>query len=1128
MLAALIPSVTVAGNNAIWTSTSTGTTVNLNTYANKTDVYLNGGPQNCGTGGLPDGTYYFRVTNPSGSVDLSADPLADREVQVTNGYISGVAGSGDHALGSSPCPGAVSVQMAPFYDSPNSGGEYSVALQSTADYAIDGWQGAANDNFKVQNANTISIAKSNDSNPNGVLPGTSVDFTLTLTVTNGPIQTVVVQDTLPSGLSNPTSISDGGTASGQVISWTLSNVPDGVTTLTYSATVALGTAPGTLTNHAAITTGPCGSSCSASSIVLVIAPPAQLTVIKHVVGGTASASDFTMNVTGTNVSNPSFPGAESPGTTVTLDAGSFSVGESGGPANYVESASADCSGTIASGASETCTITNTYQPEVAYLTVTKVVDNNHGGTAVASDWTLYVDTTPVTSGQSNNVAPGTYTVSEANGPTGYQQDSIVCVVNDGSPTGDTVTLANGDHASCTITNSDIAPQLTVIKHVVGGTASASDFTMNVTGTNVSNPSFPGAESPGTTVTLDAGSFSVSEASGGPANYLATQSGDCSGTINVGDTLTCTITNTYQPAHLTVTKVVNNTHGGTAVASDWTLLVGTTPVTSGQSNAFAPGTYTVSEANGPSGYQQDSIVCTNGQTTTSDGSVTLASGDNATCIITNSDIAPQLTVIKHVVNTAGGSAIASDFTMQVTGTNVSDASFAGAEAPGTTVTLDAGSFSVGEASGGPANYLATQSGDCSGAINVGDNLTCTITNTYSVTPTPAISVTKLPATQSVVSGGTANWTITVTNTGNVPLTNVHVADAVALDCVQSFTGTLAPLASEAAYMCSLDNVTQDFTNTAIAYGTYGETTVHNSAMADVTVTAAPAPAISVTKLPATQSVVSGGTATWSITVTNTGNVALTNVNVADVVAPDCVQTFAGTLAPGASETAYTCSLANVTAGFTNTATATGYYGDGQSVTDEASADVVVTSPACTNCGPVLTPAMTVTKFVSLSQVGPFTQHSVTTTVGNTVWYQVTLKNTGNEALTGVTLSDSLGLPSSCPTVPTSLNVGASYTCTYSRVAVLGSTTNTATATSTQTGSTKDSATVIGTAAPTPKPTGAVAGATGTPSLPPTTSLPGQGGGPNGTILLLLGALGAASLALISLTLLRERLLDSVDR
>ena len=73
------------------------------------------------------------------------------------------------------------------------------------------------------------------------------------------------------------------------------------------------------------------------------------------------------------------------------------------------------------------------------------------------------------------------------------------------------------------------------------------------------------------------------------------------------------------------------------------------------------------------------------------------------------------------------------------------------------------------------------------------------------------------------------------------------------------------------------------------------------------------------------------------------------------------------------------------------------------------------PVCTvNCNPVvvLTPALTVTKFVSLSQSGPFTGHSVTTTVGTTVWYQVTMTNNGQETLTGVTLSDSLGLPTSC--------------------------------------------------------------------------------------------------------------------
>ena len=65
-------------------------------------------------------------------------------------------------------------------------------------------------------------------------------------------------------------------------------------------------------------------------------------------------------------------------------------------------------------------------------------------------------------------------------------------------------------------------------------------------------------------------------------------------------------------------------------------------------------------------------------------------------------------------------------------------------------------------------------------------------------------------------------------------------------------------------------------------------------------------------------------------------------------------------------------------------------------------------------------------------------------------------------------------------------------------------------------------------PTPAATGGVAGATGTPSLPPTTSLPGQGGGPNGIIFLLLGALGAASMVLITTTQLRKRLLDSIDQ
>ena len=37
-------------NGAIWTSLANGETVNANIYEAKSDVYLNGGPQNCGNG----------------------------------------------------------------------------------------------------------------------------------------------------------------------------------------------------------------------------------------------------------------------------------------------------------------------------------------------------------------------------------------------------------------------------------------------------------------------------------------------------------------------------------------------------------------------------------------------------------------------------------------------------------------------------------------------------------------------------------------------------------------------------------------------------------------------------------------------------------------------------------------------------------------------------------------------------------------------------------------------------------------------------------------------------------------------------------------------------------------------
>ncbi len=56
---------------------------------------------------------------------------------------------------------------------------------------------------------TIGLDKENDA-VGSVLPGTTVTYTLTLTVTDGPAEDVMVVDLLPEGLDDPTNISDGG------------------------------------------------------------------------------------------------------------------------------------------------------------------------------------------------------------------------------------------------------------------------------------------------------------------------------------------------------------------------------------------------------------------------------------------------------------------------------------------------------------------------------------------------------------------------------------------------------------------------------------------------------------------------------------------------------------------------------------------------------------------------------------------------------------------------------------------------------------------------------------------------------------------------------------------------------
>ena len=97
LLLAGVSSLTAQLTGAIFTTNSTGVTVNANQYASPCSVYLDGGPglhAPTGAAGLPDGEYYFQVTDSSGKQLLSTDIVSNRSFQVQNGVIVAYTGSG--------------------------------------------------------------------------------------------------------------------------------------------------------------------------------------------------------------------------------------------------------------------------------------------------------------------------------------------------------------------------------------------------------------------------------------------------------------------------------------------------------------------------------------------------------------------------------------------------------------------------------------------------------------------------------------------------------------------------------------------------------------------------------------------------------------------------------------------------------------------------------------------------------------------------------------------------------------------------------------------------------------------------------------------------------------------------
>ncbi|SFU15003.1 conserved repeat domain-containing protein, partial [Algoriphagus locisalis] len=258
--------------------------------------------------------------------------------------------------------------------------------------------------------------------------------------------------------------------------------------------------------------------------------------------------------------------------------------------------------------------------------------------------------------------------------------------------------------------------------------------------------------------------------------------------------------------------------------------------------------------------------------------------------------------------------------------------------------------------------------------------------------PAITIEKTTtSTTYAEAGDVIPYTLVVTNTGNVTLTDVTVEDP--LTGYSENVGTLAP--GETVTLTTDYTVTQadvdsgEVSNIATATGTDpdgGETDGTDSTVTPATQT----PGLSVEKEANVDEYdEAGDVIPYTIVVTNTGNVTLTNVNGRDDLT-ELTRNF-GTMAPGESITVttnYTVTQEDVDNGtILNFATATGTDPDGNPTDGGDGAEV----------DGIKNPSLDVMKA---------TNATTYTEAGEEIKYGIVVTNTGNVTLTDVTVEDPL--------------------------------------------------------------------------------------------------------------------------
>ena len=320
---------------------------------------------------------------------------------------------------------------------------------------------------------------------------------------------------------------------------------------------------------------------------------------------------------------------------------------------------------------------------------------------------------------------------------------------------------------------------------------------------------------------------------------------------------------HAPGFLTLVKVVNNfgeSGPGYKVPADFPLTINGTSTTSGTAVSLVAGTYTIAETS-QTGYLVGRWECSNGTNGTAgsvSATVTIASGDNVTCTMTNTlDARPLISLDKTAVTAFSTPAKAGDkitYPFQIT--NTGNVTLTGVDLDDTllgysNVTCGATTLAPGAQTSCSADYFLTQANVDAGSVS--NTATACGDPPAGVTPTEVCgsdgTTTTIIGSRSLSLVKTAKiktitYSFLVTNTGTTTLTTVALSDPK----VQVTGCDKATLAPNETTQCTADyTVTQadlaagQVVNTATA-------TADNGVIKTATVTITPLTVVSPTPTP----------------------------------------------------------------------------------------------------------------------------------------------------------------------------------------------------------------------------------------------------------------------------------------